>query len=191
MTLSLLAVMHAEHLARRARMAGPPTLPAALAPQRPPPFRYAPRTAIIPTMPPPAAELSAGDVARLAVVEHRRRIDELMSRSPPLKGGRQPVRPPVTTLQEITAAVCAMYAVTALDIKSGRRTANVVLPRQIVAYLGKILTMRSLPEIGHYLGDRDHTTILHSVRKIDRLRQTDDALHGDLAALTHALRQGE
>lgn len=67
----------------------------------------------------------------------------------------------------ILMAVARFYpGVSVNDIKSSRRTAKVVRPRMIAIYLAKELTGRSLPEIGRRLGGRDHTTILHSVRKI-------------------------
>ena len=62
------------------------------------------------------------------------------------------------------------------EILSARRTANVVRPRQIAMYLAKILTLRSLPEIGRRFGGRDHTTVLHAVRKIEELVSKDHNL---------------
>lgn len=185
-----LAAMHAEHLARRARMAGSPTLPAALAPQLPPPFKVPRATIEIPPAisAPVVAPLTLGDIARLAVVERRRRHDEMLARAPALKGGHKPTRAPVTTLQEILVAVCTYYGVSAHDVKSERRTFGIVLPRQIIAWLGKSLTLRSLPEVGRFL-NRDHTTILHACRKIEAAMQVDGHLSDDLDALADALRQ--
>ena len=60
------------------------------------------------------------------------------------------------------------YNVSRSDILSERRTAAVVQPRQIAMYLSKVLTLRSLPEIGRRFGGRDHTTVLHAVRKIEK-----------------------
>ena len=51
---------------------------------------------------------------------------------------------------------------------SRRRPANLAFPRQVAMYLAKTLTLRSLPEIGRRFGDRDHTTVLHAIRKIDK-----------------------
>ena len=65
--------------------------------------------------------------------------------------------------------VARQYNVSRSDLLSSRRTANVVRPRQVAMYLAKTLTLRSLPEIGRRFGGRDHTTVLHAVRKIEAL----------------------
>jgi hypothetical protein len=80
---------------------------------------------------------------------------------------------PVTvcpSLAIIMDVVCGHYQVTPLDIRSDRRTNKVILPRQIVMYLARHMTTQSLPWIGMKLGGRDHTTALHGIRKIERLR---------------------
>lgn len=68
------------------------------------------------------------------------------------------------------------YRVGVNDIRSARRTADIVLPRQVAAYLLKTLTLRSFPDIGRRLGGRDHTTILHAYRKIETLIRHDQKL---------------
>ncbi len=70
-------------------------------------------------------------------------------------------------IEEIQRIVARHYNVNRSDLLSSRRTANVVRPRQIAMYLAKTLTLRSLPEIGRRFGGRDHTTVLHAVRKIE------------------------
>ena len=75
------------------------------------------------------------------------------------------------------------------DILSSRRTAVVVKPRQVAMYLAKTLTMRSLPEIGRRFGGRDHTTVLHAVRKIEGLSQTDGALREEIELLKRMLQE--
>jgi hypothetical protein len=80
-----------------------------------------------------------------------------------------PLEPRRPRIEEIQIAVAKHYGVKRLDILSDRRTANVVRPRQMAMYLCKELTMRSLPEIGRRFGGRDHTTVLHAVRKIAHL----------------------
>lgn len=87
----------------------------------------------------------------------------------------------------IQRAVCNQYRVTMADLKSARRTANVVLPRQIAMYLARTLTGRSLPHVGRMFGGRDHTTVLHAVRKIEKLRESDSKLVGELEDLTGLL----
>jgi chromosomal replication initiator protein len=72
---------------------------------------------------------------------------------------------------------------------SSRRTANVVRPRQIAMYLAKTLTLRSLPEIGRRFGGRDHTTVLHAVRKIETLADGDKALSEEIEILKRMLME--
>jgi chromosomal replication initiator protein len=74
------------------------------------------------------------------------------------------------------------------DLLSSRRTANVVRPRQVAMYLAKILTLRSLPEIGRRFGGRDHTTVLHAVRKIETLAGNDSALADEIETLKRLLQ---
>jgi hypothetical protein len=77
--------------------------------------------------------------------------------------------------------------VTMKDLYSARRLARVVLPRQIAMYLSKTLTIRSLPDIGRRFGGRDHTTVLHSVRKIERLVETDPTIAATVEKLRKAI----
>ncbi len=85
---------------------------------------------------------------------------------------REPKRVKIEDIQKLVAS---HYNVSRADILSSRRTANVVRPRQIAMYLAKTLTPRSLPEIGRRFGGRDHTTVLHAVRKIEALAGKDGA----------------
>ncbi|QFR31619.1 chromosomal replication initiator protein DnaA [Ancylobacter sp. TS-1] len=86
-------------------------------------------------------------------------------------------------VDDILRIVAKHYNVSRADILSQRRTANVVKPRQIAMYLAKMLTLRSLPEIGRRFGGRDHTTVLHAVRKIDGLVGSDRALAEEVETL--------
>lgn len=90
---------------------------------------------------------------------------------------------PRTTVQEIQRAVCRYYRISRADMLSERRTVNIVRPRQVAMYLSKKLTLRSLPYIGLRFGGRDHTTVLHSVRKIAGLRLANGTLDAELAEL--------
>lgn len=74
-------------------------------------------------------------------------------------------RPTIANIQE---AVVQHYHLTKRDMIANRRARRVVMPRQIAMYLAKQLTLRSLPEIGKLFGGRDHTTVLHAVRKIEK-----------------------
>lgn len=89
---------------------------------------------------------------------------------------------------EIQRACARYYGITVRDIKSSMRNAIIVKPRQIAIYLTKALTVRSLPEIGKQFGGKDHTTILHAVRKIERLCNEDAVLREEVDALTRWLK---
>jgi chromosomal replication initiator protein len=91
-------------------------------------------------------------------------------------------------IEDIQKLVATHYSVSRADILSSRRTAVVVKPRQVAMFLAKTLTMRSLPEIGRRFGGRDHTTVLHAVRKIEALAQTDVALRDEIELLKRMLQ---
>ena len=91
-------------------------------------------------------------------------------------------------IEDIQKLVATHYSVSRADILSSRRTAVVVKPRQVAMFLSKTLTMRSLPEIGRRFGGRDHTTVLHAVRKIEALAQTDGVLRDELDLLKRMLQ---
>ncbi len=95
----------------------------------------------------------------------------------------RPCDPKRVRVDDILRIVAKHYNVTRADLLSQRRTANVVKPRQVAMYLAKTLTLRSLPEIGRRFGGRDHTTVLHAVRKIDRLLATDRSLADEVELL--------
>lgn len=87
--------------------------------------------------------------------------------------------PPIimNQVEAIQRAVIQEYpGITMADLKSARRTAKVVGARQVAMYLAKTLTGRSLPEVGRRFGGRDHTTVLHAVRKIEGLLVKDAEL---------------
>lgn len=92
-------------------------------------------------------------------------------------------------IEDIQRLVANHYNVSRADILSSRRTATVVRPRQIAMYLSKTLTLRSLPEIGRRFGGRDHTTVLHAVRKIDGLMGEDTSLAGEIDHLKRMLQE--
>jgi len=99
---------------------------------------------------------------------------------------REPKR---VRVEEILKLVSAHFNVTRADLLSSRRTASVVRPRQIAMYLSKTLTLRSLPEIGRRFGGRDHTTVLHAVRKVESLIDNDPALKDEIALLKRMLTE--
>src|ERR1700722_5460131 len=100
----------------------------------------------------------------------------------------RPVEPKRVRIEDIQRIVARQYNVSRADLLSSRRTANVVRPRQVAMYLAKVLTLRSLPEIGRRFGGRDHTTVLHAVRKIENLAGTDSALAEEIEALKRLLQ---
>lgn len=97
--------------------------------------------------------------------------------------------PPPVRVDNVIRIVARHYKVAPSDLLSQRRTANVVKPRQIAMYLAKTLTLRSLPEVGRRFAGRDHTTVLHAVRKIEGLIASDAALAAEVAGLAAAIRE--
>lgn len=94
------------------------------------------------------------------------------------------------TIEEIQRRVAEYYNVRLADMLSARRARAVARPRQVAMYLSKQLTTRSLPEIGRKFGGRDHTTVIHAVRKIDELRQADSGIEEDVDLLRRMLEGG-
>ena len=93
------------------------------------------------------------------------------------------------TIDEIIRKVAAHYNLKVNDILSARRARSVARPRQVGMYLAKKLTAKSLPEIGRRFGGRDHTTVMHAVRKIDELKATDAAIEEDVELLRRSLEE--
>ena len=91
------------------------------------------------------------------------------------------------TIDEIQKKVAEHYNIRLADMHSIRRARLVVRPRQVAMYLCKHLTSRSLPEIGRKFGGRDHTTVMHAVRKIEELRGTDASFDEDVELLRRML----
>ena len=92
----------------------------------------------------------------------------------------EPKRPRIEDIQRIVAR---HYNVSKTELLSNRRTRTIVKPRQVAMYLAKVMTPRSLPEIGRRFGGRDHTTVLHAVRKIEDLSGNDNSLAQELELL--------
>jgi chromosomal replication initiator protein len=100
----------------------------------------------------------------------------------------RPQEPKRVKIEDIQRVVARQYNVSRADLLSSRRTANVVRPRQVAMYLAKTLTLRSLPEIGRRFGGRDHTTVLHAVRKIENLVGNDTTLAEEIEVLKRQLQ---
>jgi chromosomal replication initiator protein len=92
------------------------------------------------------------------------------------------------TIEEIQRKVAEHYNIRLSDMIGPKRVRTIARPRQIAMYLAKQLTPRSLPEIGRRFGGRDHTTIMHGVRKIEELMSTDSQLADDLQLLRRLLQ---
>lgn len=91
------------------------------------------------------------------------------------------------TIEEIKKKVADHYRVRLADMTSARRSKAIVRPRQVAMYLCKQLTQRSLPEIGRHFGGRDHTTVIHAIKKIEQLLGTDGDLSEDVNLLRRLL----
>jgi chromosomal replication initiator protein len=91
------------------------------------------------------------------------------------------------TIDEIQRRVAEHYNIRLADLIGPRRVRPVARPRQTAMYLCKKLTTRSLPEIGRRFGGRDHTTVMHAIKRIDELMQTDTQLADDVEMLRRSL----
>ena len=144
-------------------------------------------------------------VARV-VVSHGRDLDGAVNR---LLAANQLTKEPITVqlaertladlvrsrdtrrvrIEDILRIVSRHYKVPRNDLLSSRRSRDVVRPRQIAMYLAKSLTSRSLPEIGRRFGGRDHTTVLHSVRKVEQMIKDDGDLAQEIELLKRMLEE--
>ena len=144
-------------------------------------------------------------IARV-VVSHGRDLDGAVNR---LLAANQLTREPITValaertladlvrsrdarrvrIEDILRIVSRHYKVPRNDLLSSRRSRDVVRPRQIAMYLAKALTSRSLPEIGRRFGGRDHTTVLHSVRKVEQMIKDDGDLAQEIELLKRMLEE--
>ena len=91
------------------------------------------------------------------------------------------------SVDEIQTRVAEHYRIRKAEMTSARRSREVARPRQVAMYLAKQLTPRSLPDIGRRFGGRDHTTVIHAVKQIEKLRAADPELDGDIRLLTRQL----
>ena len=156
--MSLVETYHAEHKARLLRMGGKP---ARIAPIELAPVRPHPPLPITPVDPEPYySSMWFYNLVEFAS------------------------RPLIVRIEDIQRAVCRHYRVSRLDMISGRRTKDIVFPRQIAFYIAHKITMRSTPQIGARFGGKDHTTVLHACRKVQALIDIGDAdTIGQIAAI--------
>ena len=92
------------------------------------------------------------------------------------------------SIDEIQKKVAEHFNIKLGEMTSDRRARAVARPRQVAMYLAKQLTTRSLPQIGRKFGGRDHTTVMHAVRKIEELMGTDPSLAEDVELLRRMLQ---
>ena len=88
----------------------------------------------------------------------------------------------LASMREIVSTVCAYYGVSDFDLQSDRRTADLIYPRHIAYYLCKVSTRQSNCAIGRFF-DRDHTTILHGIRNIEKMMETREYVYRDIQLL--------
>ena len=91
------------------------------------------------------------------------------------------------TIDLIQTIVCKFFKISKNEMLSARRSRYLVRPRQTAIYLAKILTTKSLPEIGRTFSNRDHTTVIHSVKTIERLRKEDNELNINIDSLKNKI----
>ncbi len=92
------------------------------------------------------------------------------------------------TVDQIQKTVAEHYGLSQADLISERRARAVARPRQVAMWLAKQITTRSLPDIGRRFGGRDHTTVLHAVRRIESLKAEDPQIARDTDVLLRKLR---
>lgn len=100
------------------------------------------------------------------------------------------VSSPGASVDRILKVVAELHHIRIADLRGKSRKKNIAYPRQMAMYLCRELTNLSLPEIGHRFGGKDHTTVLHSIRKIDHMRQNDPELSNLLDSLSRNLIRG-
>lgn len=101
------------------------------------------------------------------------------------------VRPARITVKRIQQVVASYFDIAEIEMVSARRSREVARPRQVAMYLAKQLTPKSLPDIGRRFGGRDHTTVIHAIRTIEKLTAIDGELAVDVEALRARLTPPE
>lgn len=96
---------------------------------------------------------------------------------------------PRISVARIQERVAHYFRIPVLEMTSQRRGREVARPRQVAMYLSKQLTPKSLPDIGRRFGGRDHTTVIHGIRQVERLRETDFEIDRAVTALSRELQQ--
>jgi chromosomal replication initiator protein len=92
------------------------------------------------------------------------------------------------SVEDIQRVVANHYNVKMSDMHSARRSVSIARPRQVAMYLSKQLTSKSLPEIGRKFGGKDHTTVMHAIKRIEEMRAQDNEMQEDLHLLGRMLQ---
>ena len=92
------------------------------------------------------------------------------------------------SIEFIQKQVCSYFNINISEMGSPRRSINIARPRQIAMYLCKEITSFSYPEIGRVFGGKDHTTVIHAVKKIESLSKNDNGLQKDLLILRRSIQ---
>ena len=98
------------------------------------------------------------------------------------------IREKLVSIEEIQQKTAAKYGIKVSEILSSSRSKNIARPRQIAMYISKLLTTKSLMDIGRHFGGKDHTTVIHACRRIEELLTTDEQLKTEIHALTSELK---
>ena len=91
------------------------------------------------------------------------------------------------TIDNLQTIVCKYFKISKNEMLSSRRSRYLVRPRQTAIYLAKMLTSKSLPEIGRNFSNRDHTTVIHSVKTIEKLKKEDNELNIKIDSLKNKI----
>jgi hypothetical protein len=162
---SLAARLHREHCERRARLSPRPTEP-----KRP---NVSAETALAA---PFAPKVPYGESV-------------IIITKPVADADKQAAMLAPSMIKIIQRECARQFNVNVADLKSPRRTAYLAFARQVAMYITKTLTQKSLPEIGRRFGGRDHTTVLHAVRKIENLIKSDDDFALQAEAIEHRVKE--
>jgi len=93
-------------------------------------------------------------------------------------------------VEDIQRTVAGHYNIKVSDMHSARRSVAVARPRQIAMYLSKQLTAKSLPEIGRKFGGKDHTTVMHAIKRVEELCGRDNEMREDVELISRMLQNG-
>lgn len=122
-------------------------------------------------------------VRTFTCAEYLRRLGHLIDGSTEIPVRRHP------TIREIQEAVAKHFRTPLIEMWSARRCREVARPRQVSMYLCRCLTPRSMPEIGRHHGHRDHTTVLHAIRQVKKLRSKDREFDDAVATIRRQLEE--